>query len=138
MSVLQAGCFFGAIAACPLTDVFGRKWCLVGAALLTLVGVALQAAASGHIGAIYAGRAVAGLGVGGASVINPIYVTENAPYSARRDAENSYGFAHFAVDPGARRGGVTTMTVTYYAVHGPYGELVEIDAFTLRRPRRDG
>ena len=83
MSVLQAGCFFGAIAAYPLTDIFGRKWCLVGAAFLTLVGVALQAAASGHIGPIYAGRAVAGLGVGAASVINPIYVTENAPRAIR-------------------------------------------------------
>lgn len=83
VSVLQAGCFFGAIAAYPLTDTFGRKWCLVGAAFLTLVGVILQAAASGNIGPIYAGRAIAGFGVGMASVINPIYVTENAPRAIR-------------------------------------------------------
>ena len=83
VSVLQAGCFFGAIAAYPLTDTFGRKWCFVGAAFLTLVGVILQAAASGNIGPIYAGRAIAGFGVGMASVINPIYVTENAPRAIR-------------------------------------------------------
>ncbi|EMR68154.1 hypothetical protein MGN70_005865 [Eutypa lata] len=83
VSVLQAGCFFGAIAAFPLTDMFGRKWCLVVAAFLTLVGVAMQAAASGNLGPVYAGRAIAGLGVGGSSVINPIYVTENAPRGIR-------------------------------------------------------
>lgn len=83
VSVLQAGCFFGAIIAFPLTDMFGRKWCLVSAAFLTLVGVVLQAAASGHLTPIYVGRAIAGLGVGAASVINPIYVTENAPRGIR-------------------------------------------------------
>lgn len=61
VSVLQAGCFFGAIAAFPLTDMFGRKWCLVVAAFLTLVGVAMQAAASGNLGPVYAGRAIAGM-----------------------------------------------------------------------------
>lgn len=61
VSVLQAGCFFGAIFAYPLTDIFGRKWCLVSAALLTLVGVVMQAAASGHIVSVYVGRAIAGM-----------------------------------------------------------------------------
>ena len=61
VSVLQAGCFFGAILAYPLADIFGRKWCLVLAAFLTLVGVALQAGASGHLAPIYIGRGIAGM-----------------------------------------------------------------------------
>ncbi|KAI1398029.1 general substrate transporter [Hypoxylon fuscum] len=83
VSVLQAGCFVGALAAYPLTDAFGRKFCLMYAACFTLVGVVMQAAASGHLEAMYIGRFVSGLGVGASSVINPIYVTENAPRAIR-------------------------------------------------------
>jgi hypothetical protein len=67
----------------------------------------------------------------------PVYVREDAPWSAVRNAANSYGFASFAVDPGNRRDGVTTMTVTYYDVVGPEGELAPFETFTLRRPRGD-
>ncbi|KAI0137686.1 general substrate transporter [Hypoxylon sp. NC0597] len=83
VSVLQAGCFVGSLAAYPLTDAFGRKPCLMAAALFTLAGVAMQAAASGHLEPMYIGRFISGLGVGGSSVINPIYVTENAPRAIR-------------------------------------------------------
>jgi len=67
----------------------------------------------------------------------PVYVTENAPWSAVRNAARSYGFAAFTVDPGSRRGGPTTMTVTYYDVIGTDGQLAPFETFTLRRPRRD-
>jgi len=66
----------------------------------------------------------------------PVYVTENAPWSAFRDPDHPYGFAAFDVDPG-RPGGNTTITVTYYAVSGPYGDLTPVDKFTLTRPRGD-
>ncbi|KAI1334586.1 general substrate transporter [Xylariaceae sp. FL0016] len=83
VSVLQAGCFVGALAAYPMTDTWGRKWCLVGAACFTLAGVIMQAAASGHLEPMYIGRFVSGLGVGASSVINPIYVSENSPRAIR-------------------------------------------------------
>jgi hypothetical protein len=67
----------------------------------------------------------------------PIYVHEDAPWSAVRNAAHSYGFAAFAVDPGSRRGGFTTITVTYYDVVGTDGQLAPFETFTLRRPRRD-
>jgi hypothetical protein len=67
----------------------------------------------------------------------PVYTHEDAPWSAVRDAANSYGFAAFAVDPGTRAGGLTTMTVTYYDVVGTQGELAAFEQFQLRRPRRD-
>jgi hypothetical protein len=65
----------------------------------------------------------------------PIYVKEDAPWSAVRNAAHAYGFAAFAVDPG-RRGGPTTMTVTYYDV-GADNRLTPFESFTLHRPRRD-
>ncbi|HEY4441869.1 MAG TPA: metallophosphoesterase family protein [Candidatus Elarobacter sp.] len=67
----------------------------------------------------------------------PVYVKEDAPWSAVRNAAHSYGFASFHVDPGVRRGGETTMTVTYYDVVGTGGQLAAFETFRLRRPRRD-
>ncbi|MBO0874573.1 MAG: fibronectin type III domain-containing protein [Pseudonocardia sp.] len=65
----------------------------------------------------------------------PTYVMEDAPWSAVRDAEHSYGFAAFDVDPGGS-GPTTAIHVTYYAVTGPYGAMSPVDRFTLTRPRR--
>ncbi len=67
----------------------------------------------------------------------PIYVTEDAPWSAVRNPAEAYGFAKFVVDPGTEPGGLTTMTVTYYNVLGLGGQLSEFETFTLQRPRRD-
>jgi 3',5'-cyclic AMP phosphodiesterase CpdA len=68
----------------------------------------------------------------------PVYVTEQAPWSAVRNAAHAYGFAGFAVDPGAGPGDFTTITVTYYDVVGVDGQIAPFETFTLRRPRRDG
>jgi 3',5'-cyclic AMP phosphodiesterase CpdA len=67
----------------------------------------------------------------------PIYVKEEAPWSAVRNAARSYGFAEFRVDPGTRPGGETTIAVTYYDVVGNDGQVAPFETFTLRRPRRD-
>jgi hypothetical protein len=67
---------------------------------------------------------------------SPIYVLEDAPWSAVRDPDHSYGFAAFDVDPGTP-GGSTSIAVTYYAVSGPYGTATPVDRFTLTRPRAD-
>ncbi|MGB5111963.1 MAG: metallophosphoesterase family protein [Mycobacterium sp.] len=64
----------------------------------------------------------------------PIYVHEDASWSAFRDREHPYGFTAFDVDPGPV-GGNTTITATHYAVSGPFGALSEVDRFTLTRPR---
>ncbi|KAF9872575.1 MFS quinate transporter [Colletotrichum karsti] len=83
VSTLQAGCLVGALIASPLTDRYGRKWCLVGVAAVILVGVAMQAASLGKLAPIFVGRFISGLGVGAASSINPLYVSENAPRAIR-------------------------------------------------------
>jgi hypothetical protein len=67
----------------------------------------------------------------------PVYVHEQAPWSAVRNAAHAYGFAAFAVDPGSAPGGITTIKVTYYDVVGRGGELAPFETFTLRRLRRD-
>jgi hypothetical protein len=67
----------------------------------------------------------------------PVYVMEEAPWSAVRNAAHSYGFAAFTVDPGSHPGDATTIEVTYYDVTGTDGRLAAFESFTLRRPRRD-
>jgi 3',5'-cyclic AMP phosphodiesterase CpdA len=67
----------------------------------------------------------------------PVYVKEDAPWSAVRNTAHPYGFAAFTIDPGSARGGFTTMKVVYYDVAGPGGQLSEFETFVLRRPRRD-
>ncbi|GAA2344824.1 metallophosphoesterase family protein [Dactylosporangium salmoneum] len=84
-------------------------------------------------------RVITGVGpVGSNGKRPPIYVQEDAPWSASRDKTNPYGFAAFTVDPGNHPGDATRMEVTYYSVSGPFGELTAVDTFTLVRPRRDG
>lgn len=64
----------------------------------------------------------------------PIYVMEDAPWSAFRDRENPYGFVAFDVDPGTP-GGHTSIKATYYVVRGPYGAVAALDQFTVTKPR---
>lgn len=66
----------------------------------------------------------------------PIYVLEDAPWSAFRDRDNAYGFASFDVDPG-QPGGNTSIRATHYAQSGPLGAVTVVDEFTLTKPRRD-
>jgi sugar porter (SP) family MFS transporter len=83
VSTLQAGCFLGALIASPLTDRFGRKWCLIGISIVVIIGIIMQSAALGNLGLMYAGRFISGVGVGAASTVNPIYVSENSPRGIR-------------------------------------------------------
>ncbi|KAH8422870.1 sugar porter family MFS transporter [Aspergillus melleus] len=83
VSTLQAGCFFGALVASIIADKWGRKLGLITASLLSIVGVVMQVAASGHLEAMYIGRLITGFGVGVASMVNPLYVSENAPRAIR-------------------------------------------------------
>jgi sugar porter (SP) family MFS transporter len=83
VSLLTAGCFFGAIGASFLNERFGRRWTLIGLTVVFLIGAALQTAAHHEIGLIYGGRVIAGLGIGGMSAITPVFVSESAPPEVR-------------------------------------------------------
>ncbi|KAF7886692.1 uncharacterized protein EAF02_003339 [Botrytis sinoallii] len=83
VSTLQAGCFFGSLGSYYIADRWGRKPALLLAAGITILGVIIQCASDGHISALYVGRLVGGLGVGAASMLTPLYVSENAPRAIR-------------------------------------------------------
>ena len=83
VSLLTAGCFFGAIAASFINDRLGRRKSLMLFCGIFLIGAAIQVGAHHAIGQIYGGRVVAGLGIGGMSSIMPVFVAENAPPKTR-------------------------------------------------------
>lgn len=83
VSLLTAGCFFGAIAAAFLNERFGRRYSLMFFCVVFLVGAAIQTGAHHEIGMIYGGRVIAGLGIGGMSSITPVFVSENCPPHVR-------------------------------------------------------
>lgn len=83
VSLLTAGCFFGAIAAAIANEKFGRRHSLMFFTVIFLIGAAVQTGAHHSIGQIYGGRVIAGLGIGGMSAITPVYVSENCPPQVR-------------------------------------------------------
>jgi len=92
VSTMQAGCFFGALAAYYFADRFGRRSSLFGSAVVAAIGTTLQAASSGNLPCLYVGRVTAGLGVGAASMLNPLYNSENAPRAIRGALTGLYQF----------------------------------------------
>jgi len=83
VSTFQAGCFFGALCTFPFAEKFGRRLTIIISALVFLLGGTLMTAANGNLDMIYAGRLVAGLGIGASSLTVPVYISETAPPSIR-------------------------------------------------------
>lgn len=77
VSTFQAGAFFGVIIGTFFSERFGRKYSIVGAGLVFIIGVALHFIAD--INTLYVGRCITGLGVGATTVIVPVYISECAP-----------------------------------------------------------
>ncbi|ORY77054.1 general substrate transporter [Protomyces lactucae-debilis] len=72
----------GALIAFTITDRIGRVWALRQLCVLWIGGVLLQIFAQ-NIGMLYAGRALAGLGIGQTTVVGPTYLVEVAPRQIR-------------------------------------------------------
>lgn len=85
VSTLQAGCFAACFVTSWFADRYGRRWSLIGSGFITAVGVVFQAAsaAKGTLAVMYVGRFIAGLGVGAASTLTPLYVSECVPRAIR-------------------------------------------------------
>jgi MFS family permease len=84
-SMVQMGSILGALIAFYLTDKIGRLWATRQLCLVWVVGIAifLASAPSGNIGMVYAGRFIAGVGIGQTTVVAPTYLAETAPRAIR-------------------------------------------------------
>jgi MFS family permease len=86
VSVLQAGCFFGALASFYVSDTFGRKWALIIADIIFIIGSLIQTLCglgTTSLTQLYIGRVIGGFGVGLISAVVPTYIGENAPRAIR-------------------------------------------------------
>lgn len=95
VATLQAGCFFGVIIMAFLTDKLGRRPALMISGAVFDVGAVLQTAAKGHVGILYAGRVISGLGVGAASMLAPTFIAEMSPKKIRGALTMTFGFSIF-------------------------------------------
>ncbi|ORY65998.1 quinate permease [Pseudomassariella vexata] len=87
-AMLAAGGSGGALLAAPCADFLGRRNSMIIFGFLFLVGAAMQEVA--HLGVFYAGRLIAGLGVGATSMLAPQYLGENSPKSVRGSLTTTY------------------------------------------------
>jgi sugar porter (SP) family MFS transporter len=85
VSVYQAGAFFGSFGAYVSSYYLGRRKSLVIFSTIFILGAGLMLGANGQrgLGLIIGGRVLAGIGVGGASNMVPIYISELAPPAIR-------------------------------------------------------
>lgn len=83
VSTMQAGAIIGALAALPLSEKLGRKPSLMIIAVFAFIGGFMQAFSNGNFATFYAGRVIEGLGLGGATMLAPTYVSENSPRAIR-------------------------------------------------------
>ena len=82
VGAILLGCAFGAFAAGRLADMIGRRTVMLIAAALFLVSAIWAGAADSSFHFIIA-RFIGGLGVGAASVLSPVYISEVTPASIR-------------------------------------------------------
>ena len=85
VSTYQAGAFFGSFLGYPVGHFIGRRWGLTLVATIFTIGAVIMTVASPATGLapIYAGRAIAGLAIGAASNLTPMYIAEIAPPAIR-------------------------------------------------------
>lgn len=84
VGLLSIGTLVGALAGAPVADFVGRKWSITIWCAVLCVGVIVQMTSpSGHWYQMVVGRWVTGLGVGGCSLLVPMYQGESAPRHIR-------------------------------------------------------
>ncbi|KAG7115308.1 quinate permease like protein [Verticillium longisporum] len=82
-AMVQIGSVGGALIAFLICDKIGRIWATRQLCVVWAIGIIIFMCNNGHLGAVYAGRFIAGLGVGQTPVVGPVYLAEIAPASIR-------------------------------------------------------
>jgi MFS family permease len=79
----QLGAFLSCFFVYPLTNKYGRKYVIAASALVFVIGAVIQTIKTGSLAGWYVGRIVAGIGMGGLSIVVPMYTAEMTPKEIR-------------------------------------------------------
>ncbi|KAK5706667.1 hypothetical protein LTR97_001657 [Elasticomyces elasticus] len=90
VSLQQLGAFVACFAIWPVTHAFGRKWAIAACAFIFCLGAAIETANTHSRPAFYVGRVIAGLGLGGSSVVVPMFSSEMTPKQLRGQIGSFY------------------------------------------------
>lgn len=90
VGLLSIGTLCGALFGSPVADNLGRRIAIMIWNAVFIVGVVVQMATDRTWYQIAIGRLVAGLGVGGLSVLTPMYQSETAPRQIRGALVSAY------------------------------------------------
>ncbi|KAI0012992.1 general substrate transporter [Xylariaceae sp. FL0662B] len=111
----QLGAFIACFIAWPLTDKLGRKKTLMLSSFVFCVGAVIQTINTHSLAAFYVARVIAGLGLGVATVVVPMFNSEMMPKEIRAQVGSffqwfyTFGiFTSYWVDYGVARGIATT------------------------------
>ena len=84
VGLLSVGTLIGSLCGAPIADMIGRKWSITFWCLILNVGLIVQISTpDGHWWQMVVGRWVTGLGVGGCSLVVPMYQGDSAPRHIR-------------------------------------------------------
>ena len=92
VSSALVGCIFGAILAGTMSDQLGRKKVLIISAMLFFIS-AIGSAVPNSVSVLMIARVVGGLGVGMASMLSPLYISEYSPAPLRGRMVSLYQLA---------------------------------------------
>lgn len=73
------GACVGALAAAKPADTYGRKWSISAWCGIHVIGTLIVITSMSQVGQVIAGRIICGIGVGGLSVVVPMYMGESSP-----------------------------------------------------------
>ena len=90
VSLQQLGAFVACFFIWPVTHKIGRKYAIAACSLVFCIGAAIQTAQTHSKPAFYVGRVIAGLGLGGSSVVVPMFSSEMTPKEIRGQIGSFY------------------------------------------------
>ncbi|KAI9714723.1 MAG: hypothetical protein M1820_000012 [Bogoriella megaspora] len=110
VSLQQLGGFVSCILVWPLTNAIGRRKTLMISSVTFCIGAMIQTINTHSLAAFYVARVIAGLGLGAATVVVPMFTSEMAPKEIRASLGSMFQwmytwgiFLSYWVDYGVQR-----------------------------------
>lgn len=107
----QLGAFLACFAIWPVTHKLGRKYAIAICSAIFIFGALIQTINTHSVSAFYIGRILAGVGLGGSSVVVPMFSSEMVPKEIRGQVGSFYQlmftlgiFTSYWIDYGVARG----------------------------------